>query len=208
MPATRQKIQDLDALEVKSKQLNEEGKRIVLCHGTFDLIHTGHIRHLQQAKKQGDLLFATITADNYVSKGPGRPVFSEVLRAENLSALTCVDYVAIVRAPTAEQPISKIKPHIYAKGKEYKDATDDLTGNITKEKQLVEKFGGEIYFTDDITFSSSNLLNEHFGVFPPEIKSYLNSFKQNYSSDEIINMLRSLENLNVLVVGDAIVDEY
>ena len=179
MPATRQKIQDLDALEVKSKQLNEEGKRIVLCHGTFDLIHTGHIRHLQEAKKQGDLLFATITADNYVSKGPGRPVFSEMLRAENLSALTCVDYVAIVRAPTAEQPISKIKPHIYVKGKEYKDAADDLTGNITKEKQLVEKFGGEIYFTDDITFSSSNLLKEHFGVFPPEIKSYLNSLKKN-----------------------------
>ena len=111
MPATQQKIQELDVLEAKSKQLNEEGKRIVLCHGTFDLIHTGHIRHLQEAKKQGDLLFATITADNYVSKGPGRPVFSEMLRAENLSALTCVDYVGIVHAQTAEQPISKIKPH-------------------------------------------------------------------------------------------------
>ena len=117
MQATQQKLQELDTLETKSKQLNKEGKRIVLCHGTFDLIHTGHIRHLQEAKKQGDLLFATITADKYVSKGPGRPVFSEVLRAENLSALTCVDYVAIVHAPTAEQSILKIKPHIYVKGK-------------------------------------------------------------------------------------------
>ena len=108
MPATRQKIQDLDALEVKSKQLNEEGKRIVLCHGTFDLIHTGHIRHLQEAKKQGDILFVTITADKYVKKGPSRPVFSKMLRAENLSVLSCVDYVGIVASESAEEPISQI----------------------------------------------------------------------------------------------------
>ena len=86
MPNPRQKIQELGVLETKSKHLNKEGKRIVLCHGTFDLIHTGHIRHLQEAKKQGDVLFITITADNYVNKGPDRPVFSEILRAENLSA--------------------------------------------------------------------------------------------------------------------------
>ena len=110
MPATRQKIQDLDALEVKSKQLNEEGKRIVLCHGNFDLIHTGHIRHLQEAKRQGDILFVTITADKYVNKGPSRPVFSEILRAENLSALSCVDYVGIVASESAEEPISPIVP--------------------------------------------------------------------------------------------------
>jgi len=208
MPATRQKIQELDSLEVKSKQLNEEGKRIVLCHGTFDLIHTGHIRHLQEAKKQGDLLFATITADNYVSKGPGRPVFSEMLRAENLSALTCVDYVGIVHAQTAEQSISKIKPHIYVKGNEYKDATDDLTGNITKEKQLVEKFGGEIYFTDDITFSSSSLLNEHFGVFSDETRDYLLNIGEKYTSKQIIQSLETLKKLKVLVLGDTIIDEY
>ena len=162
MSATQQKIKNLDLLGAESRQLVKEGKCVVLCHGTFDLIHTGHIRHLQEAKGQGDFLFVTITADKYVNKGPDRPVFSEILRAENLSALTCVDYVAIVHAATAEQPISKIKPHIYVKGKEYKDAADDLTGNITKEEQLVEKFGGVIYFTDDITFSSSSLLFKDF----------------------------------------------
>lgn len=208
MLTTQEKIKSLDILEAESRQLVKGGKCVVLCHGTFDLIHTGHIRHLQEAKRQGDILFVTITADKYVNKGPDRPVFSEILRAENLSALSCVDYVGIIDSQTAEEPILRIKPRVYAKGNEYKNAADDLTGKITKEKQLVEKFNGKIYFTNDITFSSSNLLNEHFGVFPPKIKSYLNTFKKKYSSDQIIKMLRSLESLNVLVVGDAIVDEY
>jgi rfaE bifunctional protein nucleotidyltransferase chain/domain len=208
MPKTQEKIKNLDILEEESKRFVKEGKCVVLCHGTFDLIHTGHIRHLQEAKRQGDILFVTITADKYVNKGPGRPVFSEILRAENLCALSCVDYVGIVPSDSGEEAISQIKPNIYVKGNEYKHAADDVTGKITKEKQLVEKFNGKIYFTDDITFSSSSLLNEHFGIFPPETKSYLNKFKQKYSSGEIIDLLRSLENLNVLVVGDAIVDEY
>jgi rfaE bifunctional protein nucleotidyltransferase chain/domain len=208
MPKTREKIKNLDILEAESKRFIKEGKCVVLCHGTFDLIHTGHIRHLQEAKRQGDILFVTITADKYVNKGPGRPVFSEVLRAENLCALSCVDYVGIVPSDSGEEPISQIKPNIYVKGNEYKHATNDVTGKITKEKQLVEKFNGKIYFTNDITFSSSSLINEHFGVFPPEAKSYLNNFKQTYSSENIIDLLRPLGNLNVLVVGDAIVDEY
>jgi rfaE bifunctional protein nucleotidyltransferase chain/domain len=208
MITTQEKIKNLDILEAESKQFTKEGKCVVLCHGTFDLIHTGHIRHLQEAKKQGDVLFVTITADKFVNKGPDRPVFSEILRAENLSALSCVDYVGIINAETAEEPISKIKPRIYVKGNEYKNEADDVTGKITKEKELVKKFNGEIYFTNDITFSSSSLLNEHFGVFPPKTKNYLYSFKKNYSSEVIIDLLRSLGNLNVLVVGDAIVDEY
>tara|TARA_B100000686_G_scaffold84461_1_gene91288 strand:- start:2990 stop:4522 length:1533 start_codon:yes stop_codon:yes gene_type:complete len=205
---TQQKIQNLDSLEIKSKQLNEKGKRIVLCHGTFDLIHTGHIRHLQEAKKQGDVLFATITADRCVLKGPGRPVFPENLRAENLSALSCVDYVGIVHEQTAEQPILKIKPHIYVKGTEYKNATNDLTGNIIKEKELVEKFGGKLYFTNDITFSSSSLINEYFRVFSNETRDYLSKISEKFSSKEIINLLETLKSQKVLVIGDTIIDEY
>jgi rfaE bifunctional protein kinase chain/domain/rfaE bifunctional protein nucleotidyltransferase chain/domain len=208
MPTTEQKILELDDLAAKSKQLREEGKRIVLCHGTFDLIHTGHIRHLQEAKKQGNILFATITADNFVNKGPGRPVFSEMLRAENLSALSSVDYVGIIHTQTAEQPISKIKPHIYVKGNEYKNTTDDITGNISIEKQLVEKCGGEIYYTDDITFSSSSLINKHFGVFSKETRQYLSTIGRKYTSKQVIESMEALKGLNVLVLGDTIIDEY
>ena len=76
------------------------------------------------------------------------------------------------------------------------------------KKKTVEAHGGKIVFTDDITFSSTSLLNEHFGVFPPETKDYLKSFRQEHSHEEIISKLQGLKNLNVLVVGDAIVDEY
>ena len=208
MQATDKKILSLDELAIKSKEFRDSGKKVVLCHGTFDLIHAGHIRYLKSAKNEGDVLFVTVTADEFVNKGPGRPVFSQDLRAENIGFLSFVDFVAVNTAPTATNVLSEIKPHAYVKGPDYKEMDDDITGNIYAEKRVVEAHGGKIVFTDDITFSSTSLLNEHFGVFPPETKGYLNSFRQKYSHEEIIDQLQGLSNLNVLVVGDAIVDEY
>ena len=132
---SQEKILSLDDLAQKSSLLRKEGKRIVLCHGTFDLMHIGHIRYLKSAREKGDVLFATVTADDFVNKGPGRPIFPQDLRAENLSALACVDYVAINNAPTAVNVISKLKPHAYAKGNDYKNLDDDVTGNIHLEKR-------------------------------------------------------------------------
>jgi len=202
------KIVDLEVLGNIAKQIKANGKRIVLCHGAFDLLHTGHIRHLQSARQNGDVLIVTTTADQYIKKGPGRPVFNEHLRAENLAALECVDYVAIIRAPTAENALNIIRPTVYAKGSDYKSHTQDITGNIVLEQSAVERYGGKIIFTDEITFSSSNLLNTHFDVFTPEIKEYLLAFKAHYSEDALQKLVSSLADLNVLVVGDSIIDEY
>ena len=93
-----------------SAELRASGKSIVLCHGTFDLMHAGHIKYLQKAKSQGDILFVTVTADEYVNKGPGRPVFDEKIRAENLAALSCVDYVAVNHDFSSVELLKKIKP--------------------------------------------------------------------------------------------------
>ena len=205
---SQEKILSLVDLTRKSAQLKKEGKRIILCHGTFDLMHSGHIRYLKSAREKGDVLFVTVTADEFVNKGPGRPVFSQELRMENLGYLNFVDYVALNHAPTAVNVLSDVKPHTYVKGPDYKEMENDITGNIYAEKKAVEANGGKIVFTDDITFSSTSLLNEHFGVFPPETKDYLKSFRQEHSHEEIISKLQGLKNLNVLVVGDAIVDEY
>src|SRR3989338_4083399 len=95
--------------------------RIVQSHGVFDLLHIGHIKHFQAAKKYGDILVVTITPDCFVNKGPNRPRFTERLRAEAISALDCVDYVIINKWPTAVEAIQLIKPAIYAKGDEYKN---------------------------------------------------------------------------------------
>lgn len=203
-----QKILDIDALAKLSHDFQRQGKAVVLCHGTFDLMHTGHIRYLQRARKEGDILMVTVTADEFVNKGPGRPVFSEQLRAENLAALECVHYVAVNYAVTAVELLEKICPSLYVKGSEYRDHAGDVTGNILREIKAVEKHGGSILYTDEITFSSSELLNEHFGVFQPETKKFLEDFKLQYSDNEIHAQIESLFNLKVLVVGDAIIDQY
>lgn len=208
MPTTHEKILSLDDLAAKAEELRRLGKRVVLCHGTFDLLHIGHIRHMQNARKEGDALLITITGDRFVNKGPERPVFPEHLRAENIAALACVDFVAINQALTAVNVLSMVKPDAYVKGKDYKNAGDDLTGNIVREKEAVEKHGGELIFTEDITFSSSNLLNENFGIFPPETKKYLQNIRARYKDSDLIQMLKSLSGLKVMVLGDAILDEY
>lgn len=205
---TSGKILALDELAARAQQLKSQGKSVVLCHGTFDLMHAGHIRHMQRAKEEGDMLLVTVTADAYVNKGPGRPVFNEQLRAEYIAALACVDYVAINHAVTAVDALKKIQPSIYAKGSDYRSHSDDVTGNIALEQEAVEGHGGRVFYTDEITFSSSSLLNEHFGVFPPETKEYLKAFRRSWSDKDLHRMIGSLSGLKVLVIGDAIVDQY
>jgi rfaE bifunctional protein nucleotidyltransferase chain/domain len=211
-PATGQdpcsKLKSLTDLALIVSELKRQGKAVVHCHGVFDLVHLGHIRHFQQAKRQGDVLIVTLTPDRYVNKGPGRPVFTEGLRAEALSALEMVDYVAINEWPTAEETIRILKPSIYAKGSEYARAEDDLTGKILDEEQAILAVGGRLYFTGDITFSASHLLNSFFGNYPSEARLYLAEFRQRYSADDLIGKLKSLQNMRVLVLGDVIIDEY
>jgi rfaE bifunctional protein nucleotidyltransferase chain/domain len=205
---TEHKIHSLDDLAIIVAGHRQAGKKVVLCHGTFDLMHTGHIRHLQSARRLGDVLVVTLTGDAYVRKGPGRPVFGEDLRAENLAALACVDHVAVNPAVTAINVIHALKPTLYVKGSDYVDAASDLTGNIAREVAAVREHGGEVHFTDEITFSSTNLLNTHFDVFSPAARSYLSEFRQSHPVETFIERVRSLKSQRVLVVGDAVIDEY
>src|SRR3989344_2407631 len=90
-----EKIIDLDTLAGVVKNYRKKGKVVVHCHGVFDLMHPGHIMHFESAKKQGDILIVTITQDTHVNKGPGRPVFTEDVRARTIASLSIVDHVAI-----------------------------------------------------------------------------------------------------------------
>ncbi|WP_427500938.1 PfkB family carbohydrate kinase [Methylomonas sp. MED-D] len=202
------KIVSIEQLAQRSAELKAAGKTVALCHGTFDLLHIGHIRHLQAAAREADALLVSVTADEYVNKGPGRPVFNQYLRAENIAALACVDSVAINHAVTAVNVLDAVKPDLYVKGSDYKSTSDDLTGNIQHERDAVERHGGKVFFTDELTSSSTRLLNEYFEVFSPEISAYLDEFKERISANAMIDQLKRLQGLNVLVVGEAIVDEY
>src|SRR3989338_7744469 len=97
------KIKTPNALVKIVDELKKKGKTVVQCHGVFDLLHLGHIRHFNAAKKEGDVLVVTLTRDKYVKRGPGRPVFNEHLRAETLASLAFTDYVCIVDSPTATE---------------------------------------------------------------------------------------------------------
>lgn len=155
------KIFELDVLAKKVKKLKAGGKKIVLCHGCFDLMHPGHIKYFQAAKKLGDYLIVTVTPDVYVDKGPGRPVFNQTLRAESIAALKCVDFVAVNKWPTAEETLRLLKPSYYVKGQEF-EKLEDKTGKIQREFEVLREVGAEIRFTHEITFSSTELLGEYF----------------------------------------------
>lgn len=137
-----------------------EGEKVVLCHGCFDLMHPGHIKYLQAAKAFGDILVVTLTPDEYVDKGPGRPVFGQNLRAESLAALECVDWVAINKWPTAEDTLRLLRPDIYVKGQEF-EKLEDKTGKIQKEFEVLKEIGAEMRFTHEIVFSSTELINKY-----------------------------------------------
>ena len=155
------KILDLDKLAEELSDLKSKGKKIVHCHGCFDMMHPGHIKYFQASKKMGDILVVTVTPDQYVDKGSGRPVFDQYLRTESIAALECVDYVAVNRWPTAENTLRLLVPDYYVKGQEF-EKLQDKTGKIQKEVGVVKEIGGEIRFTHEIVFSSTKILNRYF----------------------------------------------
>ena len=138
------KIVKLEDLKKISLSLKQEGNKIVHCHGVFDLLHIGHIKHFAEAKKKGDILIVTLTSDEFVNKGPNRPAFKISHRLESISSLEDVDYVAENKWPTAEKTIQIIKPDIYFKGPDYKENEKDVTGNIKKEISSLKNMVGRL----------------------------------------------------------------
>jgi rfaE bifunctional protein nucleotidyltransferase chain/domain len=198
----------INALAVQLETIRAEGRTIVHCHGVFDLLHVGHIRHLGSARELGDVLIVTVTADRFVSKGPGRPAFSQALRIEALEALQCVDHVALSEFPTAEEAIRLLRPDLYVKGEDYRDEAKDSTGGITRERRAVESVGGRLAFTDGVMASSSQLINEHLSPLPEDAREFMRDFRSKYSVEQILEQLDGARNMRVLVVGEAILDEY
>lgn len=202
------KIRPLEELSSILADLRGRDRRIVHCHGVFDLLHVGHLRYFQEARALGDVLVVTLTTDRFVNKGPHRPAFPEQLRAEMIAALECVDYVAVSTCPTAVEAIGLLRPHLYVKGPDYKDASRDVTGGIYEERRAVEAAGGRLVVTEGIVFSSTNLINRHMSPLPEETQTYLAEFAARHPVEEVLGWLRKASDLKVLVVGEAIIDEY
>jgi rfaE bifunctional protein nucleotidyltransferase chain/domain len=198
-------FEDIDEIV---KSIKEKRGTVALSHGVFDLIHPGHLRHLQRARSLADVLVVSITSDFFVNKGAGRPVFTENLRAEFLANILSVDFVVITPFATSIEIIEKIKPDVYVKGSDYKNDKDDPTGNIIKEKSVVNKYGGKIHFTNEIVYSSSKLINQFIPTHSGELKNWVNLIKEKYGLEEVLRWLEKISRLKVAVIGETIIDTY
>lgn len=207
-PGSASKILTLEALADLVDDLRRSGKTVVQAHGTFDLLHPGHLKHLEAARRHGDVLVVTVTADAFVKKGPDRPVFNHGLRAEMLAALAVVDHVAVDPHADAVAALRLLRPQVYCKGQDYADAAADVTGKITLERQAVEAGGGALVFTDEATFSSTTLLNRHLDPYEPRLRAHLDGLRARDGRAVLLGLLDAIRDLSVLVVGDAIIDEY
>jgi rfaE bifunctional protein kinase chain/domain/rfaE bifunctional protein nucleotidyltransferase chain/domain len=181
-------------------------KTVIMCHGVFDIVHPGHLRHLIYAKQKADILIASLTADAHIVKGNHRPYVPQALRAENLAALEMVDYVIIDPNPTPVEHIRALQPDYFAKGYEY--FAEGIPPRTQEEMRTLEAYGGEIVFTPgDVVYSSSKLIElEAPKIAVEKLVSVMDSEGLGFAG--LHKALKTLETVRVHVAGDTIVDGY
>src|SRR6202795_1097372 len=138
------KIVARNALREKLAEHKRRGRRIVLANGCFDTLHVGHIRYLEGARREGDILVVGVNADSSVRnlKGPGRPVLDENARAQLVAALRCVDYVVLFAEPNVEALLEDLRPDVHAKGTDY-------TAETVPERAVAERLGIRVAIVGD-----------------------------------------------------------
>src|SRR5215207_11025784 len=201
------KVCTLDQLLALRRAAAAEGKTVVHCHGCFDIVHPGHIHHLQFARSLGDLLIVSISADSHVNKGLNRPLIPDDLRASTLAALECVDCVYLNTDSTATDLLEALKPDVYVKGQEYAHNNDP---RFLAQRDAVTRHGGRVVFSSgDVVYSSTALIGsmrladamggekvsrfcDRFDLSPLKLQSIVHQFREQ----------------RVLVIGDYILDRY
>ena len=196
------KIVDVTNLPAGLSPGTRSGK-IVLCHGTFDLVHPGHLRHLAFARAQGETLVVSITADEFVTKANLRPYVPEEMRALNLAALQIVDFVVIDRNPEPASVIGVIQPDVFVKGFEYHQLNDERS---VREEEAVVAVGGKMVFSPgDYVMSSSSVIESA----PPRLaleKLLTLMQAERVTFEDLRRSIEGLDSLRITVVGDTIVD--
>jgi cytidyltransferase-like protein len=210
----RDKLVTIDDLPRLRERFRD--RRIVQCHGAFDLVHIGHLIHFDEARSLGDILVVTITADQHITKKRA-VTFTQEHRARQVAALEIVDYVAIIHEPTALSAIEALHPDVYVKGPEYADLTLDRNRSIYHEMRVLEGYGGRIHFTSGETFSSTKL--SHFLLASPDaaqrdplLRNDRVLFKdisaRGIKLEQLKEFLAKAASLRVCVIGETIVDEW
>ena len=201
----RHKIKTLEELAAAIGK-RPRAKSVVMCHGLFDIVHPGHLRHLMYAKEKADILIASLTADAHALKADHRPYVPQELRAQNLAALELVDHVIIDPNPTPIAPIRYLQPDYFAKGYEY--CAEGIPATTREEIATLEAYGGEMVFTPgDVVYSSSKLIE----LRAPKITvEKLLALMESEGIDfaDLRKALHGFGGTKVHVLGDTIVDGY
>ena len=201
------KILDFAALRAAREGARAAGRKVVQCHGCFDIVHPGHIRHLRQAKSFGDILLVTLTGDAAIKKGTGRPLIPEELRAENLAALDFVDWVYIEPRPTAQELLSEVQPDVYVKGREYEFNEDP---RFHAERAEVEKHGGRVvYSSGDVVFSSTALIaamEQSVDPFHHRLAALIQD--ERLAGPSLHSTIAAMRGKHVVIAGETIIDTY
>ena len=198
----------LNIRDLRSIRNIHKKNKIVLAHGTFDFFHYGHLRHLSESKKQGDILVVSLTSDKFVKKGPERPIYSQIQRAEIIRALDFLDYVAIINSASGVEVIQSLKPNLYSKGIEYKKISNDFTKKILLEEKVLKKFGGKIFYTNQLVLSSSSIINQINSNQNSPKDIFLKKFRNKTNFNYIYKNFENISKKKILIVGDSILDEY
>ena len=203
----KNKILDVKALKnIRQKFSN---KKIVLCHGVFDLLHVGHINYFKSSKKLGNILVVSVTGDKYVNKGPGRPDFTINNRLKFLQEIDCIDYIYLSNDFTAEKAIINLKPNFYCKGKDYSISQIKDDKNLKKEINALKFSKGKFKIVKEISFSSSTFINDNnLQNLNQECKGYISSIRKKYNINQIIQNLDVFKKKSVLIIGETIIDKY
>ena len=200
----------MNNLEIKKLvlKLKKKKKKIGLCHGVFDVLHYGHIMHFEAAKKKCDFLFVSITEDQFIKKGPNRPVHSHPERVYFLKKLNMIDYVFVAKGESGVNSIDLIKPNIYFKGNDFKNNLLDKTKKIYLEIDAVKKNKGKIVYTNEKHMSSSNIINKlHLALNNNQV-DFLKNIRKLINLDSLEESLKNLKKDKVMVIGDLIIDKY
>lgn len=201
------KILSLPELMARRQAARLEGRAVVQCHGCFDIVHPGHIRHLRQAKGHGEILLVTITGDGAYTKRQGAPLIPEDLRAENLAELDCVDWVHIDQHATAGDLLERVRPDVYVKGREYETNADP---RFAAERRTVERHGGRVVFSSgEVVFSSTALIAALERSADPYHARLTQLLGRPELDGPVLNsLLGSFRGRRVAVVGETISDVY
>ena len=207
MSAYLAKIRSREALAEEVRAAQARGEVVVHCHGCFDILHPGHLRHLTWAASQGDLLVVTLSSDAVVGKGHNRPYVPEKLRAETLAAIEVVGGVAIDDGEWAGPILELLRPDIYVKGKEFEDVWD---GRFGRERRLVEGFGGRVMFSSgDVVYSSSEIIDSHRErLEPTREQAAAYCARHGIDAARLHRVLDAVRGKKILIVGETIVDRY